>query len=91
MMNKDTFQGDWNMLKGKIKEKWGKLTDDDITEIKGKKDQLVGKLQKKYGLAKEKAEEQIHHWERTCQSCQHEDKHHEKHHEKHEDRHTMKH
>ena len=65
-MNKDTLQGDWNMVKGKIKEKWGKLTDDDITEIKGKRDQLLGTIQKKYGLAKEKAEEELSAWEKSC-------------------------
>lgn len=59
MMNKDLFEGEWNVLKGKIKEKWGELTDDDITQIKGKKDQLVGKIQQKYGVAKEEAEKQL--------------------------------
>lgn len=66
-MNKDTFQGNWNELKGKIKEKWGKLTDDDMTQIKGKRDQLLGKLQQRYGFAKEKAEEELVQWEKTCQ------------------------
>jgi uncharacterized protein YjbJ (UPF0337 family) len=56
MMNKEQFQGQWNQLKGKIKEKWGKLTDDDITAINGKYDQFIGKLQQRYGLAKDKAE-----------------------------------
>lgn len=62
-MNKDILSGQWNLLKGKIKEKWGKLTDDDITEINGKRDQFLGKLQKKYGLAKDKAEEELDEWE----------------------------
>lgn len=66
-MNKETLAGDWNMLKGKIKEKWGRLTDDDLTEIKGKRDQLLGKIQKRYGLAKEKAEQELSEWERTFQ------------------------
>lgn len=65
-MNKDTLQGDWTALKGKVKEKWGKLTDDDLTEIKGKRDQLLGKIQKRYGIAKEKAEEEIASWEKHC-------------------------
>ncbi len=69
-MNKDIFQGDWNILKGKIKEKWGKLTDDDLTEIKGKKDQLVGKIQKRYGYAKDKADQELSQWEKQC-SCDH--------------------
>lgn len=63
-MNKDTFIGDWNQLKGKIKEEWGKLTEDDLIEINGRKDQLLGKLQKKYGCAKEKAEQMIQSWEK---------------------------
>lgn len=65
-MNKDTLKGDWNIIKGKVKEKWGKLTDDDLTEIQGKKDQLSGKLQKTYGYAKEKADEEISDWEKCC-------------------------
>lgn len=63
-MNKDIFQGDFNFLKGKIKEQWGKLTEDDVMEVRGKREQLVAKLQKRYGLAKEKAEEQIAAWEK---------------------------
>ncbi len=61
-MNKEQFQGQWNELKGKIKQKWGKLTDDDLTQINGKREQLLGKLQQKYGLAKEKAEEEFTRW-----------------------------
>lgn len=57
------LKGEWNLIKGKIKEKWGKLTDDDLTEISGKRDQLLGKIQKKYGLAKEKAEQELTEWE----------------------------
>src|SRR5689334_4596266 len=58
-MNKDVFQGQWNVLKGKVKEQWGKLTDDDIKEINGKREQLLGKIQKRYGYAKDKAETEI--------------------------------
>ncbi len=65
-MNKDTLKGDWNVVKGKVKEKWGKLTDNDLTEIKGKRDQLLGKLQKTYGLAKDKAEKELADWEECC-------------------------
>ena len=50
-------------MKGKVKEQWGKLTDDDITVIEGKLDQLVGRVQERYGIAKEKAEEQVKAWE----------------------------
>ena len=61
-MNKEQFEGQWNDLKGKVKEKWGKLTDNDLTQINGKYDQLLGQLQKKYGYAKERAEEEIRNW-----------------------------
>lgn len=63
-MNKDTIQGDWNVMKGKIKEKWGKLTDDDMDAIDGQRDQLVGHIQKRYGMAKDAAEKQIKEWEK---------------------------
>jgi uncharacterized protein YjbJ (UPF0337 family) len=58
-MNTDTLKGDWKNLKGKIKEKWGKLTDDDLTIIEGKRDQLEGKLQERYGYAKEQAKKEL--------------------------------
>ncbi len=64
-MNSDQIAGNWKQLKGKVKEQWGKLTDDDITVIEGKRDQLVGRVQERYGLAKEKAEEQVKTWERS--------------------------
>jgi uncharacterized protein YjbJ (UPF0337 family) len=55
-MNTDWMEGNWNVAKGKVKEKWGKLTDDDLDVIKGKRDQLIGALQKRYGYAREQAE-----------------------------------
>lgn len=58
-MNKDIIKGKWNEVKGKIKEQWGKLTDDDITEIEGSYDKLLGTLQKKYGYQKDEAEKQV--------------------------------
>ncbi len=51
-------------MKGKAKEKWGKLTDDDMTVIEGKRDQLVGKIQERYGYAKDQAEKEVSDWER---------------------------
>ncbi|BBV78728.1 CsbD family protein [Klebsiella electrica] len=63
-MNKDEIGGNWKQLKGKAKEKWGKLTDDDMTVIEGKRDQLVGKIQERYGYAKEQAEKEVADWER---------------------------
>ena len=67
-MNTDTLKGDWKLIKGKIKEKWGKLTDDDLVEINGKREQLLGKIQKKYGVAKDKAEHELGEWEKHCDS-----------------------
>ena len=52
MMNKDEIGGNWKQFKGKAKEQWGKLTDDDMTVIEGKRDQLVGKIQERYGYGK---------------------------------------
>ena len=63
-MNKDQADGNWKQLKGKVKEKWGKLTDDDMTVIEGKRDQLVGKIQERYGYAKDQAEKEVSDWER---------------------------
>jgi len=57
-MNWDQVEGKWNQYKGKVKEKWGKLTDDDMDMINGRRQQLVGKIQERYGLAKEAAEKQ---------------------------------
>jgi uncharacterized protein YjbJ (UPF0337 family) len=62
-MNSDRIAGNWKQLTGKVKEQWGKLTDDDITVIEGKRDQLVGRVQERYGIAKDKAEEQVAAWE----------------------------
>ncbi len=58
-MNKDTTSGNWKIFKGKIKEKWGKLTDDDFTVLEGDRDQLEGTIQKRYGIAKEEAQRQV--------------------------------
>ncbi len=63
-MNRNIIAGNWTQLKGKVKEQWGKLTDDDIDQIQGKRDQLAGKIQERYGVAQDKAEEQIDDWER---------------------------
>jgi uncharacterized protein YjbJ (UPF0337 family) len=57
-MNWDQISENWKQVKGKVREKWGKLTDDDLTVIEGKRDQLIGKLQEKYGISKEEAEKQ---------------------------------
>ena len=61
-MNWDQAQGKWTQLKGSVKEKWGKLTDDDLKVIDGKKDRLVGKIQERYGVTKENAENEVATW-----------------------------
>ncbi len=58
-MNWDQVEGKWKQMTGKVKEKWGKLTDNELTTIAGKRDQLAGILQKRYGYAKEQAEKEI--------------------------------
>ncbi|TNV16396.1 CsbD family protein [Buttiauxella sp. B2] len=63
-MNKDEIGGNWKQFKGTVKEKWGKLTDDDMTVIEGKRDQLVGKIQERYGYAKDQAEKEVVDWEK---------------------------
>jgi uncharacterized protein YjbJ (UPF0337 family) len=57
------FKGSWNQTKGAVKEQWGKLTDDDLLEIEGRRDQLVGKIQTRYGITREEAEAQVGTWE----------------------------
>lgn len=57
-MNKDTLEGNWKQLKGKVKETWGKLTDDEVDEINGRKENFIGKIQEKYGLKKDEAEKE---------------------------------
>jgi uncharacterized protein YjbJ (UPF0337 family) len=58
-MNWDQIEGKWKQSAGVLKQKWGKLTDDDLTVIAGKKDQLVGKIQERYGIARDAAEKQV--------------------------------
>jgi uncharacterized protein YjbJ (UPF0337 family) len=57
-MNKDTVEGNWNEIKGKIKVQWAKLTDNDIDEVKGNLETLSGKIQKQYGYAKDRADKE---------------------------------
>jgi uncharacterized protein YjbJ (UPF0337 family) len=63
MMNWDQIAGNWKQVKGAVREKWGKLTDDDVDVIAGKRDILLGKIQEKHGIAKEEAEKQLKAWE----------------------------
>jgi uncharacterized protein YjbJ (UPF0337 family) len=57
-MNWDQVAGNWKQLRGKVREQWGKLTDDDLNVIAGKRDQLVGRLQERYGMARKEAQRQ---------------------------------
>ncbi len=58
-MNWDVLKGNWKQFTGKVKQKWGKLTDDDLTAIGGKRDELVGRLQERYGYEKDQAEREL--------------------------------
>jgi uncharacterized protein YjbJ (UPF0337 family) len=58
-MNHDQLKGDWKQLAGKVKSKWGKLTDDDMTVLEGKREELAGRIQERYGCAKEQAEKEL--------------------------------
>ncbi len=63
-MNRDRLEGNWKQLRGKVKEQWGKLTDDQLDMIEGRRDQLSGKIQEAYGISKDEAERQLDDWER---------------------------
>lgn len=60
-MNQDIAEGNWKQLKGRVKEKWGQLTDDEVDQINGRRDNFTGKLQEKYGMRREEAEKE---WDR---------------------------
>jgi uncharacterized protein YjbJ (UPF0337 family) len=61
-MNWDQIEGQWHQVKGNLKSKWGKLTDDDVKNLSGKRELLVGKLQTRYGILKDEAERQADEW-----------------------------
>jgi uncharacterized protein YjbJ (UPF0337 family) len=61
-MNWDRIEGNWKSFKGKVKEQWGKLTDDDLDRAAGKRDQLAGRIQERYGIAKDEADRQLTEW-----------------------------
>jgi uncharacterized protein YjbJ (UPF0337 family) len=61
-MNWDRIEGSWKQFSGKVKEKWGKLTDDDITQINGNREQLEGKIQARYGYAKDQVRKDVDDW-----------------------------
>ena len=58
-MNWDRIEGNWTQMTGAVKSQWGDLTDDEITEARGNREQLVGKIQERYGIAKDEAERQV--------------------------------
>jgi uncharacterized protein YjbJ (UPF0337 family) len=62
-MNWEQVRGNWNQVKGEVKKQWGKLTDDDFATINGERDKLVGRIQERYGYAKDQAEREVRDWE----------------------------
>lgn len=64
-MNWDRVEGNWKQFKGNVREQWGKLTDDHLDVIAGKRDQLVGKIQESYGITRDEADRQVKDWETT--------------------------
>jgi uncharacterized protein YjbJ (UPF0337 family) len=61
-MNSDQLKGKWKQVKGSVKERWGKLTDDDLNVIDGQSEQLIGTIQERYGIAREAAQKQVDEW-----------------------------
>lgn len=61
-MNWDQIEGNWKQFKGKVKAEWGELTDDDLDVIEGRREQLVGLIQERYGVGRERADEQVRHF-----------------------------
>jgi uncharacterized protein YjbJ (UPF0337 family) len=66
-MNWDRIEGNWTQLKGKVRETWGRLTDDEFDKIAGRRDKLAGSLQNSYGIAKDEAEKQIVEFQARCE------------------------
>jgi len=62
-VNEDTLKGQWMQLKGKVREQWGKLTDDDLDQVEGRSEQLIGKIQQRYGVARDEARRQFDAWQ----------------------------
>jgi uncharacterized protein YjbJ (UPF0337 family) len=71
VMNWDRIEGNWKQFKGKVKEQWGKITDDDLDKIRGQREQLAGKIQECYGIGKDEAERQLKDWERDLDKATH--------------------
>lgn len=63
-MNEDRISGNWQQFKGKMREQWGKLTDDDVDVAAGQREQFLGRLQEREGIAKDEAEKQLEDWQK---------------------------
>jgi uncharacterized protein YjbJ (UPF0337 family) len=61
-MNRDTLKGQWMQLKGKVRQQWGKLTDDEVDQMQGNIEMLIGKIQERYGYERDKAEQEVERW-----------------------------
>jgi uncharacterized protein YjbJ (UPF0337 family) len=68
-MNWDRIEGNWKQVAGKVKDNWGKLTADDLDVVKGKRDQLVARIQERYGIAHDEADKQVRDWERNMREA----------------------
>lgn len=64
-MNWDQIEGKWKQFRGDVKKRWGKLTDDEVDQVEGNRDKLVGKLQERYGYSKEEAQREVDDWSRN--------------------------
>jgi uncharacterized protein YjbJ (UPF0337 family) len=62
-MNWDRIKGNWKQFKGQARQQWGKLTDDELDMVEGRREELVGRIQEKYGIARDEAERQVRDWE----------------------------
>lgn len=69
-MNRDTLKGQWHQLKGDVKTQWGKLTDDDLAQVDGQSEKLVGVVQERYGYARERAEREVNDFLRRDEQTQ---------------------
>lgn len=69
-MNWDTIEGNWKQFRGKVEQKWGELTDDDLDVIDGKRTELIGRIQERYGKTREAAEREVREWERQEESSE---------------------
>ncbi len=70
-MNWDRIEGNWKQLKDNVKEQWGKLTDDQLDVIAGKRDNLVGKIQETYGISRDETEKQLNEWQKRMKEIAH--------------------